>query len=171
LNPPPNPSPPRAGTGAVYDAMVFLQWVALPPQGRQHATLTALSTGRLRLAISQKLLDEVRGIFFRPELQQRLPSLTHERAALILKKTLELADFYPDLPARFSLPNHPKDDHLFDLAIEAQAHYLVTWESRLLKLQTDDTPDAERLRTLAPNLTILTPQELAQDLKLKNPTP
>ncbi len=36
------------------------------------------------------------------------------------------------VPSRFSLPQHPKDDHLFDLAIQAQADYLVTCESRLV---------------------------------------
>jgi putative PIN family toxin of toxin-antitoxin system len=147
--------------------MVMLQWAALPPGGRQHATVTALSSGQLRLAISQQLLDEVRGIFFRPELQQRLPSLTPQRAALILKKTLELAEFFPIVPVKFSLKEHPKDNHLFDLAIEAQAAYLVTWESRLLKLQDPSSPDAQRLRQLAPNLKLLNPPELAQALSLK----
>ena len=150
---------------AVYDAMVMLQWAALPPQGRQHATVTALTTGQLRLAMSQHLLDELRGLFFRPELQQRLPSLTPQRAASILKKALELADWFQTVPAQFSLPLHPKDDHLFDLAIEAQATYLVTWESRLLKLRDAQTPHAKRLRQLAPALAILTPSDLARILK------
>jgi putative PIN family toxin of toxin-antitoxin system len=151
--------------------MVMLQWAALPQGGRQHATLTALSNGQLRLVMSQPLLDEIRGIFFRPELRQRLPSLTPRHAATILKKILELADFFPDVPARFSLPRHPKDDHLFDLAIQAQADYLVTWESRLLKLQAAETPEAQRLRQLAPNLTILNPKQLADALKLISPRP
>ena len=154
---------------AVYDAMVMLQWAAQPPGGRQHATVTALSNGQLRLAMSQKLFDEVRGIFFRPELQQRLPSLTPQHAAAILKKTLEFCDYFPDVPARFSLPQHSKDDHLFDLAIEAQAVYLVTWESRLLKLHRYDTPEAQSLRHLAPNLSILNPVELAKAMKTRMP--
>jgi putative PIN family toxin of toxin-antitoxin system len=133
--------------------------------------LTFLSSGQLRLAMSQTLLDEVRGIFFRPELQQRLPSLTPRHAADILKKIVELAELLPNVPTRFSLPQHPKDDHLFDLAIQAQADYLVTWESRLLKLQTTDNPDGQRLRQLAPNLTILNPKQLTGALKLLHPPP
>jgi putative PIN family toxin of toxin-antitoxin system len=151
--------------------MVMLQWAALPEGGRQHATLTTLSNGQVRVAISQTLLNEVRGIFFRPELQQRLPSLTPRHAAGILKKIVELAELLPDVPARFSLPQHPKDDHLFDLAIQAQADYLVTWESRLLKLQSADTPEAQRLRQLAPKLTILTPKQLSDALKISQPPP
>jgi putative PIN family toxin of toxin-antitoxin system len=159
--------PPRA----VYDAMVMLQWAALPQAGRQHATVTALTSGRVRLAMSQRLLDEVRGIYFRPELQQRFPSLTPQHAAAILKKTLELADWFETVPARFSLAQHPKDNHLFDLAIEAHAEYLVTWEARLLKLQTSESPEARNIRLLAPALKILTPKELADALKLTPPQP
>ena len=140
--PPPN-VPAGAPPCTVYDAMVMLQWAALPEGGRQHATLTAVSVGQLHLAMSQRLLDEVRGIFFRPELQKRLPSLTPRHAADILRKIVELSELLPNVPARFSLPQHPKDDHLFDLAIQAEADYLVTWESRLLKLQSAETPDAQ----------------------------
>ena len=150
--------------------MVMLQWAALPPDGpRQHATVTALSTGRLRLAMSQRLLDELRGLFFRPELQARLPSLTPAHAAVILQKTLEFADWFPDVPARFSLLRHPKDDHLFNLAIESRAAYLVTWETRLLKLCKAHTAAARQLRQLAPKLVILTPAQLAAALKLTAP--
>ena len=106
--------PPKA----VYDAMVMLQWATLPPQ-RQHATVTALSSGRLRLAMSRRLLDELRDLFFRSELRARMPSLTPQRAAAILQKTLEFADWFEKVPQRRLLPLHSKDDHLFDLAIEA----------------------------------------------------
>jgi predicted nucleic acid-binding protein len=106
--------------------MVMLQWAALPADGsRQHATVTALTLGRLRLAMNQTLLTELRDLFFRPELQARLPSLTPERAALILQKSIEFADWFDRVPARFSLPDHPKDNHLFNLAIAARATYLV----------------------------------------------
>ena len=140
----------RAGTAA---------W---PPARHRHGII---HPGQLRLVMSQPLLDELRGLLFRPELQQRLPSLTPQHAAAILKKTLEFADWFPLVPARFSQPSHPKDDHLFNQAIESQASYLVTWESRLLKLRQADTTDAKRLRQLAPALTILNPMELAETLK------
>jgi predicted nucleic acid-binding protein len=91
--------PPRA----VYDAMVMLQWAALPENGRQHATVAALTAGQVRLPMSQPLLDEVRGVFFRPELRQRFPSLTPQRAAAILKVSLEFADWFESVPARFSI--------------------------------------------------------------------
>ncbi len=117
--------------------------------------------------MSQPLLDEIRGLFFRPELQRRLPSLTPHHAAAILQKALEFADWFDVVPARFSLPSHVKDDHLFNLAIASQSSYLVTWETRLLELQGADSSHAKRLRELAPGLSIVNPKELAQALQVK----
>ena len=136
---------------AVYDAMVIFQWAALPEEpNREHATVRAITSGEIRLAMSQPLLDEIRGVLFRPELQQKFPSLTLSHAAAIIKKTLEYADWFANPPMRFSLPQHPKDDHLFDLVIESKAKYLVTWETRLLKLRDEQTTEAGRLRTWPP---------------------
>ncbi len=60
---------------------------------------------------------------------------------------------------------HPDDDHLFNLAIYAKARYLVTWESRILKLAADQTQDALRLRQFAPNLEFITSKHLADELR------
>jgi predicted nucleic acid-binding protein len=65
----------------------------------------------------------------------------------------------------FTWPQHPDDDHLFNLAIACKAELLVTWETRILKFGADITPDAQKLRTLAPQLQIITPKHLANRLK------
>lgn len=151
---------------AVYDSMVMLQWAARSPQSnRQHATIGALMNGKIRLAMSRELLDEIRGVFFRPELQSRFPSLTPTHAAAIIKKALEFADQFENVPAAFSLPGHSKDDHLFNLAIHAKAKYLVTWETRILQLESASTPAATTLRKLSPDLEIVTPKRLADILR------
>jgi putative PIN family toxin of toxin-antitoxin system len=148
---------------AVYDAMVMLQWAATPAEpNRQHATVSALTSGQIRLAMSQRLLDEIRGVFFRPELQKRFPNLTPRHAAAIIRKALEFSDWFDNVPLRFSLPLHPKDNHLFDLAIESKATYLVTWETRLLRLRTGHSPEAKRLRQLAPGLSLVDPREFGE---------
>jgi predicted nucleic acid-binding protein len=72
------------------------------------------------------------------------------------------------VPRVFTLPAHPDDDHLFNLAVEAKAAYLVTWETRLLALEAATSPDARRLRELAPQLRILTPAALAQELSVRD---
>ena len=63
-------------------------------------------------------------------------------------------------PKAFTWPQHSDDDHVFNLAIHAIAKFLVTWETRILKLSIDTTPAAELLRRLAPGLAIVTPKQL-----------
>jgi putative PIN family toxin of toxin-antitoxin system len=148
----------------VYDTMVFFQWAALP-EDRQHTTIRALYDGSVRLSMSRALFEEVRDVLSRPEVQARAPSLTPERLKQILSATLEHAEWLPDVPNAFTWTQHPDDDHIFNLAIAAHAQYLVTWESRIHKLASDTTPDAERLRILAPQLEIITPKQFAERLK------
>ena len=147
---------------AVYDAMVFLQWAATPPEsGRQHATVSAITSGRVRLCLSPELFEEVRDVLTPPELRERLPALTPDHVGKILAKTLEYADWFTEVPKRFSLPNHPKDDHVFNLGIAAKAAYLVTWEERLLHLHQYDPNAAGELRKLAPDLRVLSPKQFS----------
>jgi putative PIN family toxin of toxin-antitoxin system len=148
----------------VYDTMVFFQWAALP-EDRQHATVKALYDGSVRLCMSGALLEEVRQVLSRPEIRLRAPNLTPERLKQILAATLDLAEWLPEIPESFTLTQHPDDDHIFNLAIAAKARYLVTWESRILKLASDTTSDAKRLRTLAPQLEIISPKQFALKLR------
>ncbi len=72
--------------------------------------------------------------------------MTPVRAAEIIDQILKLAEWFDNVPRRFSLPRHPKDDHILDLAIESKANYLVTWEARLLGLTTEITSEAQLFR-------------------------
>ncbi len=148
----------------IYDTMLFFQWAALPAD-RQHATIRAVYEGSVRLCISKELLDEVRDVLSRPELMRCSPNLTPDRLQQVLSLILERAEWVADVPSVFSWQQHSDDDHIFNLAIASGAKYLVTWESRILKLATKTNDDAQRLRMHAPQLEIITPKELATLLK------
>lgn len=152
---------------AVYDVMVFFQWATLPADKphRIHGTLRALIDRDIRLCMSKASLEEVRRVLTDIELRLDYPSLTPSRVATILDRALEYSDWFESVPDVFSLSGHTKDDHLFNLAIEANARYLVTFEKRILLLQNGQTTDALQLRKLAPTLRILNPPALAQVLK------
>ena len=85
---------------------------------------------------------------------------------MFIADVLTRATVIDPMPHVFTWPQHPDDDHLFNAAIAAKARYLVTWETRILKLGTDTTPAAHLLRQLAPNLAIITPKQLADALRL-----
>ena len=147
----------------VYDTMVFMQ-AAINP-GRRYATFEAVEDGRLELCASPDLMAEVRDVLTRSSLAKRFTALTPERVAQFLGKANATATVFSAVPRAFSWPQHPDDDHLFNLAIHAKARYLVTWETRILKPATDTTPAAELLRQLAPDLAIITPKQLADLLR------
>ena len=151
----------------VYDTMVLLQ-AAIHPN-RRYATFDAVEDKRLTLCVSPALIAEVRDVLTRPAMVAKFPALTVERVAQFLDSLNLAATSFRSVPCAFTWPQHPDDDHLFNLAIAAQCEYLVTWESRILKLLTTKTPAAELLRTLSPTLTIVTPAELAERLKTTSP--
>jgi putative PIN family toxin of toxin-antitoxin system len=154
---------------AVYDVMVFFQWATLPADAPQriHGTLRALVNHDIRLCMSKAALDEVRKVLTDEEIRKDYPSLTAERVAAILDKAMEYADWFEDVPHAFSLSSHTKDDHLFNLAIESKAEYLVTFENRILSLQDGQTAAAKRLHELAPGLHIVDPPTLVRELKTR----
>lgn len=120
---------------AVYDVMIFFQWAALP-EDRQHRTVKALYDGSLRLCLSRELLDEVRDVLTRPEVRPKAPSLTPDHVNQVIDAAKDLADWFAAVPRAFTLPAHLHDDHLFNLAIEAKAAYLVTWRHVSLRFKT-----------------------------------
>jgi putative PIN family toxin of toxin-antitoxin system len=148
----------------VYDTMVFLQEASRPR--RTHAIFQAIREGRLALILTAEIVAEVRDVLNRDAIRRKFPALTPEAVTTFVADKLARATFIESVPQTFTWSLHPDDDHLFNAAIAASAKYLVTWESRLLKLGNDTTPDANRLRQLAPQLEIVTPVQLAEILRL-----
>jgi predicted nucleic acid-binding protein len=145
--------------------MVFLQWACLPSD-RQHGTVKALYEGIVRLCLSPALVEEVRDLLSRPNIRAKSPHLTDDRVAAVLDAASKHADWFPQVPNRFTLAGHPDDDHLFNLAIASKADFLVTWENRILSLQEAHTVDALRLRNLNSSLRILNPPSLLKELRM-----
>lgn len=147
----------------VYDTMLFFQAASRPD--RVHASFQAIRDQRVTLCMSPELLAEVHDVLTRPEYQSRFPALTAEGVAAFLADVTSRATLFESVRAAFSWPSHPDDDHVFNLAIHAKAKYLVTWERRILKLATESTEAAKFLQRLAPDLGIITPQQLADTLR------
>jgi predicted nucleic acid-binding protein len=91
--------------------------------------------------------------------------LTAERVDHVLREAAKYADIFPVVPVTFTSPRHPSDDHLFNLAVESKARFLVTWETRILGLASGDSSDADRLRALAPHLRIVAPLDFARSIR------
>jgi putative PIN family toxin of toxin-antitoxin system len=145
---------------AVYDTMLFLQAAARPQ--RVHATIQAVRDGRVTLCLSRELLAEVADVLDRDAIRQRFSGITSEVVNAFIADLLLEGVLYDPIPRVFTLPRHPGDDHIFNLAIHARADYLLTWETRLLGLLSENSSETDMLRRLAPQLHILTPAAFAR---------
>ncbi len=146
----------------VYDTMLFVQAAARPD--RIHTTFRAVKDGRAILCLSPALMAEITDVLARPAVRAQFPALTDRAVGAFLADMQSRATTFDPIPARFTWPQHPDDDHLFNLAVHTKATRLVTWETRILKLGTDPSPAADLLRQLAPDLRIVTPKTLAEEL-------
>lgn len=151
----------------VYDTMVFLQMAARPE--RVHATFRAVQEKRVNLALSPALLAEVQDVLNRKNVQAKFPALTPDAVEIFVADVMSHGTIFDPIPNQFTWPEHPDDDHLFNLTIHVQAQYLVTWETRILKLATTSSEAAKALQQLAPQLRIITPTEFATELRSMKP--
>lgn len=149
---------------AVYDTVVFFQWAALKPE-RQHSSQSMVEQGQVVLLQSTDLMREVKDVLSRPELRAKSLHMTPERVEAVLSFIQKHGEFLRQVPNVFTLPEHPDDDHLFNLAIAGKAKFLVTWENRLLKLSERDSEAAAKLQDLAPTLKVVDPPTFLQELR------
>jgi putative PIN family toxin of toxin-antitoxin system len=143
--------------------MVFFQAASRPD--RMHATFRAINDNRLTLVLSRDLLAEIQGVLNRDSVRLKFPALTAERVKAFIADVLARCKMFENVPLAFTWPQHPDDDHVFNLAIESKAKYLVTWETRIIKLGSELSPSGKLLRQLAPDLEIVTPKQLADFLQ------
>jgi len=148
---------------AVYDTMLFFQAAAQPDRIR--GTMLAVKEGRIQLCLSKDLVAEISDVLTRPEYQLKFPALKPPAVDIFIADVVSRGKLFDPIPQTFTWPPHPDDDHIFNLAIVANADYLVTWETRILNLSTATTDDAARFKSLVPRLQIITPRDLAQRLK------
>ena len=148
----------------VFDCMTYLQATA-SPAGPSAACLRLVEAGRVRLVVSQPILDEVRNVLARPRIRKKNPHLTDETVDAFLAHVIGLAPPAPAPAAAFSYSRDPKDAPYLNLAIAERASLLVSWDNDLLDLMRPDDPDGQRLRMMAPGLAVVTPPDFLSLLK------
>jgi putative PIN family toxin of toxin-antitoxin system len=127
---------PVSNPGVVFDCVVFFQAVAGPP-GPAAQLLGLLEEGRFTLYASDHVLAEVGEVLNRPKVRARNPAITDETTAAFLDRLSRLASRVADVPAAFSLPRDSDDEPYVNLALVANAVYLVTRDDGLLDLMND----------------------------------
>lgn len=101
----------------------------------------------------------------RPRIRRKFTSLTDQLVNQFLEALERRAVLIPDVPRTFAYERDPKDEPYINLALAANATYLVTRDSDLLDLAKPLNPDGERLRRKTTHLRIVDPMMFLLDLE------
>lgn len=131
--------------------MVSLQGAGRPG-GPAAACLTLVDEGRVELDLSDEILAEVRDVLTRPKTLQKFPRLTEEWVAEFIGNVERKSIVLAQVPNAYALPRDPKDERYLNVAMAANAEFLVSRDLDLLDLMKDAA-----FRRQFPGLTILDP--------------
>jgi predicted nucleic acid-binding protein len=109
-------------------------------------------------------------VLARPNLVAKFPLLTSAESQTLLRSLRAKALLFTNVPNVFKLPRDPDDEPYTDLAIAADAQYLVTWNERhLTYLMKADTPEGQEFCKKFPNLRIVDPPMLVREIESAQP--
>lgn len=152
---------------AVYDCNILLQ-ATLSGDGPAFRCLSLLDGGRVQLLMSEAVLAEIRDVLSRPEILRKNLQVTPERVAQFLSMLARKARFIEEVPAAISFPRDPKDQPYLDLAIAADAQFLVTRDAKhLLKFAVEESPEALDFRAKYPTIRIVDPAAFLHEMDLR----
>ena len=106
-------------------------WISFLIGKRLSRLVDLLSNERIRLVICDELLEEIREVTTRRKFIKYFPKAEVES----LIEFMELIGEHLEPSHQITLCRDNADDYLLALAIEAQAHYLVTGDQDLLVLR------------------------------------
>jgi len=139
--------------------MVFFQAASRPGGPAARLFSEFVDARRIILFVSDAILAEVRDVLSRPAIRAKNPTVTDERVEGFFRRIDQVARKIQEVPASYSLPRDPDDEPYLNLALAANADYLVTWDKDTLDLMQDG-----EFRAQYHQLTILNPVTLLQSL-------
>ncbi len=140
----------------IYDCMIYLQGAA-NSDGPAGACVRRAVLGEVELSTSLGILAEVRDVLSRPKTTKRYPQLTPKAINLYLKNVSRYANVIADPPKRITLLRDPKDEKYLNLAIAANAKFIVSRDNDLLDLMKPGNAEGEIFRAAYPTIAILEP--------------
>ncbi len=142
-------------TLAVYDCMLFFRAVARPQ--RIYTTFRLVEQALVTLCMSPEVLAEIRDVLTRSEHRTKFPALMPKAVDAFLARYLRAVNWFPNVAEVYTLQRDPKDSKYVNLALAAQAPYLVTTDHDLLDLMDPATTEGRNFTQRFPTLNILDP--------------
>jgi uncharacterized protein len=155
---------PETRIGAVFDCNTFLQAVGRET-GPAFACLEAFARGEFDLYVSETILEEVREVLSRPELQEKFTALTPERVEALIERLDAKANLIVNIPEEFRYERDPDDEPYINLAIVTGAQYIVSRDRDLLDLMDESRAAGKAFCHRYPFLKIVDPAEFLDALR------
>lgn len=152
---------------AVFDCMIFLQ-AAINEKSPAAELFRRVEKEILQLFVSRETLSEIRNVLSRPVIVSKNPHLTEKYVEIFLNRVLVKAVLIKSVPPKFKYPRDPKDEKYINLAIAAEADYIVSRDQDLLDLMTDVSVVGKEFRQKSRPLKIVEPLELLRILAARD---
>ncbi len=152
---------------AVFDCMVYLQ-AAISEKSPAAELFRQVENGKVLLFVSNEILSEIHDVLTRPRVLAKYPHLTVEYVEKFLNRILKKAVLLKKIRNHFQLPRDPKDEKYVNLAVEAEANYIVTRDKDLLDLMTGINVESKEFRQRFRPLMIVEPIEFLRIIQEKD---
>jgi putative PIN family toxin of toxin-antitoxin system len=150
---------------AVYDCVVFLQGAGRRGNAARKC-LDLVDDGTVQLCLSPDVLAEIDDVRHRPEILRKFSLIGSEDSQALLRTARNKALLLADVPKAFHLPRDPDDEPYTNLAIAADAKFLVTWNDRhLTYLMRRDTSEGAEFCRRFPNIRIVDPPSFLAEIR------
>lgn len=152
---------PTESLRVVFDCNIFLQSL-LNPNGAAAKCLDIIRTGKAKLFISKATLQEFRDVILRPNILARLPDIDKFQIESFINHIVNISTFVNPVTHKFDFERDPKDEIIIDLAIEAEADYIISRDKDLLDLMTGFSSDCKDFRRRFRGLRVIGPVEFLE---------
>ncbi len=150
--------------GIVCDCMVFVQAVA-NEDGPAAKIFDLIDAGEVRLYVSEQVLREVREVMSRPKLRAKLSGLTDERIEAFFERLQRQAFWLREVTPKFDFRRDPKDAPYVNLAVAADADFIVSRDNDLLDLMAKHDDDSKEFRQRFRPLKVITPEAFLAEVE------
>jgi putative PIN family toxin of toxin-antitoxin system len=150
--------------GIVCDCMVFLQAVA-NDDSPAAKILDLMEAGEIKLYVNEQILREAREVMSRPKLRAKLAGLTDERIEALFLRLEKQAFWLQGVPPKFAFRRDPKDAPYVNLAVAAEADFIVSRDNDLLDLMSKYDDDSKEFRQRFRPLKVITPEDFLAEVE------
>lgn len=144
--------------------MIFVQGAART-KNPANACFALVEEGIIELYLSLQTLAEIEDVLTRLKLRKRFPTLTDEMVEEFLTDVKNKAIMLKSVPSVFNYPRDPKDEKYINLAVEAQADYIVSRDKDLLDLMMGYTDECKEFRRRFRPLKVIDPTDFLKEIE------